>query len=145
MLATIDIVNLFEQSEQLGKMIVQSDIFEEYRRAKHDLLTSEEAQRRIKAFQRMKDQYEEVQRFGRYHPDYSKVMKEIREVKREMDLNDTVAAFKRAETALQVLLDDISSLLAETVSPSIKVPREGALFADKGCGCGSGGSCGCSA
>src|SRR5690606_20024227 len=101
MLATIDIVNLFEQSEQLGKMIVQSDIFEEYRRAKHDLLTSEEAQRRIKAFQRMKDQYEEVQRFGRYHPDYSKVMKEIREVKRDMDLNDTVAAFKRAETALQ--------------------------------------------
>ncbi|WP_102027463.1 YlbF family regulator [Salirhabdus sp. Marseille-P4669] len=145
MLATLDIVDLFDRSEVLGKMILQSETFENYLKAKHKLENDLEAQKRIIAFQRIKEQYEDAQRFGRYHPDYTKIMKEVREVKREMDLNETVAAYKRAETELQALLDDVSAAIAETVSPSIKVPRDGALFSDSGCGCGSGGSCGCSA
>jgi cell fate (sporulation/competence/biofilm development) regulator YlbF (YheA/YmcA/DUF963 family) len=144
MLATIEIVDLLDQSEQIGKMILQSETVINYQEAKKRLLSDTTAQKRIKAFEKIKDHYEDVQRFGRYHPDYSKIMKEVRTIKREMDMDDTVAAFKRAETDLQGLLDDVSALLAESVSPNIKVPRDGAIFSDKGCGCGSGGKCGCS-
>ena len=38
----------------------------------------------IKEFTEMKERYEEVQRFGRYHPDYNIVMKSIRVQKREL-------------------------------------------------------------
>jgi cell fate (sporulation/competence/biofilm development) regulator YlbF (YheA/YmcA/DUF963 family) len=144
MFATLETVQLLEKSEQMAKIILQSDIVQTYIQAKENLNNDAEAQKKIQAFQKIKEHYEDVQRFGRYHPDYTKIMKEVREVKREMDMNDTVAAYKRAETELQALLDDISAILAESVSPSIKVPRDNALFHDKG-GCGSGGSCGCSA
>ena len=46
----------------------------------------------INRFTKLKDQYEEVQRFGKYHPDYSVVMKDIRVTKRKLDMVDEIAA-----------------------------------------------------
>ncbi|MRG85519.1 YlbF family regulator [Salinibacillus xinjiangensis] len=143
MLATMEIVDVLDRAEGIGQMILQSETMKTYEEAKHRLEQNEEAQKLISNFIKLKDQYEEVQRFGRYHPDYSKITKEVRTVKREMDMHEAVSTYKRAETELQALLDDVSAILAEEVSPSIKVPRDGAVFKDKGCGCGSGGSCGC--
>ncbi|WP_369404744.1 YlbF family regulator [Piscibacillus salipiscarius] len=98
-------------------------------------------------FSKMKEHYDDVQRFGRYHPDYSKIMKEIREQKRDLDMHDTVAIYKQSETQLQTLLDDVSEIIAQSISPNIKAPRDGIALKDSGsgCGCGSGGSCGCQA
>ncbi|MCT2538082.1 YlbF family regulator [Aquibacillus koreensis] len=145
MLATIEIVDLIDKSEHIGQMILQSDVMDEYIKRKTALLDDQEAQRLITDFQKVKDQYEEVQRFGRYHPDFSTIMKEVRSTKRDVDMNETVAAFKVAERNLQGLLDDISEIVAHSVSQQVKVPREGALMKDSGCGCGSGGGCGCQA
>ena len=47
---------------------------------------------------------------------------------------------------LQEVLDEISFIVAQAVSPHIKTPG-GNPFFESGCssgGCGSGGSCGCS-
>ncbi|AKG04669.1 MULTISPECIES: YlbF family regulator [Salimicrobium] len=144
MLATMEIVDLLDRSEEIGQIIMKSDVMEEFYEAKSDLAKDEEAQTLIRNFNKMKDQYEEVQRFGRYHPDYSKIMKSIRSVKREMDMHPSVARYKRAERELQKLLDDISQDVAFSVSEQIKVPRNGMVFTDTGCSCGSGGGCGCS-
>ncbi|GAA0494850.1 YlbF family regulator [Salinibacillus aidingensis] len=144
MIATMEVVDILDKAENIGQMVLQSETMHRYEEAKHKLEQDDEAQKLIADFQNMKEKYEEVQRFGRYHPDYSKITKEVRSVKREMDMHETVALYKRAETELQALLDDISGILAEEVSSTIKVPRDGAVFKDKGgCGCGSGGSCGC--
>src|SRR5690625_3310963 len=96
----------------------------------------------------MKDQYEDVQRFGRYHPDYQEIMKNIRSSKRKMDMNEFVAAFKVAERNLQRFLDEISEYIARSVSDTIMVPKEDLALSDSGCSsgsCGSGGTCGCQA
>ncbi|MCP8616631.1 YlbF family regulator [Salirhabdus salicampi] len=143
MLATLEIVDILDNAEHISQMIIQSEEMKNFQEAKQRLHEDKEAQRKIAAFQRIKDHYEDVQRFGRYHPDYSNIMKEVRLKKREMDMDDSVATFKRAETELQALLDDVSSIIGKSVSPYIKVPRDGAVFTDSGCGCGSGGSCGC--
>ncbi|WP_138415049.1 YlbF family regulator [Aquibacillus sediminis] len=146
MLATLEIVDVLDKSEHIGQMILTSETMEEYQKAKQALELDKEAQKRIAVFQQTKDQYEEVQRFGRYHPDYSKIMKDIRATKREMDMNETVAAFKVAERNLQNLLDKVSEIVAYSVSEQIKVPKDGAILTDGGCGCGSGSSgCGCRA
>lgn len=143
MFATMEFVELLEKSERLGQMIRESDVMAAYSSAQAKLYQDSETKAKIDAFTAIKEQYEEVQRFGRYHPDYSFIMKEIRSKKREMDMDANVAAFKIAERNLQKLLDDISVKLAVTVSENVKAPRAGAAWKDSGCGCGSGGACGC--
>lgn len=150
LLATSERVELLEHAENLAKKILQSDVAEHYRQCLYKLHSNEEAQRKIRYFAGLKEKYEEVQRFGKYHPDYKQVMGQIRGAKREVDLDPLVAAFKLAENDLQALLDEVSILLGGAVSKHIKVPT-GNLFFDtlsgSGCsgGCGTGGSCGCSA
>src|SRR5690606_5237934 len=106
-----------------------------------------ELREEIAAFNRMKDLYEEVQRFGRYHPDYQTVMKEIRLKKRALDINELVADLRLAENDVQQLLDEIGVLIGQSVSEAVKVPTGDGIFAGSACGggCGSGGSCSCSA
>ncbi|MFS0637123.1 YlbF family regulator [Mesobacillus foraminis] len=147
MLATIERIELLDQADELVQMVIHSDIAEYYRHCLNRLKSSKETQAKIRAFVQMKDRYEEVQRFGKYHPDYKEVMGQIRILKREVDIDDHVAEFKRAENDLQGLLDEISVIIGKSVSDSVKVPT-GNPFFDSGSacggGCGSGGSCGCS-
>ncbi|MDC3412809.1 YlbF family regulator [Aquibacillus sp. 3ASR75-11] len=146
MIATMEMVDILDQSEEIGRIILQSDVMEAYQRAKSDLYQDKEAQHLISVFQRTKEQYEDVERFGRYHPDYNTIMKQIRTTKRDMDMNDKVAAYKIAERNLQKLLDEVSQHVAFSVSAQIKVPKDGAALTEGGCGCGSGSSgCGCRA
>ncbi|MEH7107984.1 YlbF family regulator, partial [Bacillus sp. JJ1764] len=104
MLATTESVELVEFAEAIGKMVLESDIAQHYRTCLNKLKRSSEAQRKIDQFVKTKELYEEAQRFGRYHPDYKRVMIEVRQFKREMDLDPDVAEFKLAEMDLQSLL-----------------------------------------
>lgn len=142
MLATLERIQILEYAESLAKKILESDVATEYLKCKIDLEQDKEAQALIRNFSHMKEQYEDVQRFGTYHPDYKKITKDVRLIKRELDLNTTVYAFKQAENNLQKVLDDISQVVGTTVSQYIKVPN-GNPFFSQGCGCGSGGACGC--
>jgi cell fate (sporulation/competence/biofilm development) regulator YlbF (YheA/YmcA/DUF963 family) len=146
MLATLERIELLENAEYLARMVLESDIAEQYQICLYKMRNSKETQRKINQFVNLKELYEEVQRFGKYHPDYKRVMMQIREFKREMDLDPLVAEFKLAENDLQGLLDEISMLVGGAVSSHIKVPTGNPFFDTKsshGGGCGSGGSCGC--
>jgi len=148
LIATIEHIDILDKADEVTNLILQSEVIEEYRRAYYTLENDKEAQRLIKAFCNMKDHYEDVQRFGHYHPDYHTIMKEVRSSKRKMDMHPTVSAFKIEERKLQRFLDDISETIARSVSEHIMVPKDGLALTDGGCssgGCGSGGSCGCQA
>ena len=145
MIATLEYVEILDEAEALGQMILQSEEMKKYEEAKYSLDVDKEAQMRTQAFNDIKEHYEDVQRFGRYHPDYNQIMRDVRKVKREMDMDEKVAQFKVAERQLQGLLDEICGILARNVSEQIKSPVSGAALTDSGCGCGSGGSCGCQA
>lgn len=146
MIATLEYVDILDRSELLGEMILQSDVMAALKQARTVLENDKEAQRLINAFINIKDDYEDIQRFGRYHPDYNEIMKKVRMSKREMDMNASVAAYKVAERNMQKFLDEISECIAYSVSEQIKVPKDGAALTDGGCGCGSGsGGCSCKA
>lgn len=148
MLATLERIELLEEAELLARMVIQSDVAEQYRQAYYLLHSDQEAQNLIKRFVHIKERYEEVGRFGKYHPDYKEVNMETRYLKREVDLHPVIANFKKAEKELQELLDEISVLIGKAVSEYIKVPTGNPFFDSmSSCstgGCGSGGSCGCS-
>lgn|SRR5699024_3604672 len=139
----MEYVNILDRSEKIGQMVLKSDVMEAYQESRRALNNDPEAQQLIKAFLDTKEDYEDVQRFGRYHPDYYDIMKRVRSAKRAMDMNEKVAAFKVAERNLQKLLDEISEYIAHSTSEQIKVPKDGAALTDGGCG--SGGKCGCKA
>ncbi|MBY8912314.1 YlbF family regulator [Bacillus sp. YC2] len=146
MYATIESVKLQSEAEQLAGMILQSETAENYRDCYKRLREDEEAGRIIRSFMSIKEQYEDVQRFGKYHPDYREISRKMRDIKRELDLNDKVADFKKAETELQSLLDEISVEIGTAVSEHVKVPTGNPYFdglSSCGGGCGSGGGCGC--
>lgn len=144
----MDYVAILDHAEHVANMINQSEVIQTYEKAYVTLQEDEDAQRFIQKFNRFKERYEEVERFGRYHPDYTEIMQNIRKVKRDMDLHPTVAKFKIAEREAQRFLDEISEIIAESVSEHIIVPKEDGLFQENGCAsgnCGSGGACSCNA
>ena len=148
MLTTMRTVELLDESDHVANMVLQSDVAENYRQCLYRLNKDSHAQALIAEFVKIKEQYEDVQRFGKYHPDYKTITRQVRDVKREVDLHATIAAFKKAENELQKLLDEISVLLGQAVSEHVKVPTGNPFFdtgSSCGGGCGSGGSCGCSA
>ncbi|WP_307257248.1 YlbF family regulator [Oikeobacillus pervagus] len=141
-------IAIVEEAEHLAEMILQSDLADQYREHYYKLYQHPVTAKKVRHFVQYKERYEEVQRFGRYHPDYSEVMKNIREVKREMDLDHNVSEFRKIENELQQLLDEISVMIGRSVSIGIKVPTGNPFFegaSSCGGGCGSGGGCSCSA
>ncbi|OIK15169.1 YlbF family regulator [Bacillus sp. MUM 13] len=148
MLATIERADILQSADELAQMVIQSELGENYFQSLYNMRNDSEAQRKIREFSSLKDLYEEVQRFGKYHPEYKRVNLEIRHSKRDMDLHPTIAEFKRAETELQGILDEMSLKIGQAVSFNIKVPSGNPFFESQsrcGGGCGSGGSCSCSA
>lgn len=147
MLMTDEWLTIIEHAEELTEILASSEVVEEYNKAREAVYSNDVLVKSIKEFTELKERYEEVQRFGRYHPDYNIVMKDIRVRKRELDVNEQVAALRLAENDVQYLFDEIGSIVASSVSESVKVPAGSAFFSSSSCGsgCGSGGSCSCSA
>lgn len=72
------------------------------------------------AFLSKKEAFENVAAYGEYAPDYRE-KRAVRKAKRQLDMDEHVAAFRYSETQLQSLLDQIVQVLAEEVSNEIKV------------------------
>lgn len=147
MMMTDEWLRVIDGAEELSDMLLRSEAVETYRQAYERVYSNSDLRKAIINFNTMKERYEEVQRFGRYHPDYKTVMKEIRLQKRALDLREEVAALRLAENDVQALLDEIGAMLGHSVSEAVKVPAGDGLFTNSSCGggCGSGGSCSCSA
>ncbi|MFY0543306.1 YlbF family regulator [Brevibacillus sp. H7] len=143
-LETVDMAELILESHELSMMINHSREVSEYLTAKRRMEQDEEAQRLLTLFEQKKAQYEDVQRFGKYHPDYDHISKEVRQLKRAIEMLDSVQQFKRAEGNLDMLLYQVGRTIADAVSDSIKVPSNNPFLEAKSSGCGTGGSCGCS-
>ncbi|WP_318240991.1 YlbF family regulator [Ureibacillus galli] len=148
MIMTSEWAFILDEADELSAMILSSEQAQKLRNAYQDVYTNKDLVEQIRAFTRMKEQYEDVQRFGKYHPDYHTIMKKIREQKRNLDLDKRIANLKLAENDFQDLLDEISLIIGKSVSEAVKVPVSNPFFATSsscGSGCGSGGSCSCSA
>ncbi|KGR80465.1 YlbF family regulator [Ureibacillus manganicus] len=148
MLITSEWVTVLDETDKLSSMILSSEQAQKLREAYQNVYSDQLLVQKITTFTKMKEQYEDVQRFGKYHPDYNIIMKEIRKIKRELDFDERVANLKLAENDYQDLLDEISLIIGKSVSESVKVPVSNPFFATSsscGSGCGTGGGCSCSA
>ena len=148
MIINSDWIYILDATDELNAMILQSNQVMALRAAREEVYKDASLVEQIQEFNKMKEHYEDVQRFGKYHPDYSIIMKKIREQKRNIDLNEKVAKLKIAENDFQDLLDQVSLIIGKSVSDAVKVPVSNPFFnTDSSCGsgCGTGGGCSCSA
>ncbi len=145
MLHVVTQTDIITQALTLAEMIIQSQQFKQYQASKCALQRDIHAQEMIWEFNKCKDEYEEAQRFGDYYPDYQRLEKEVRELKRRLDLYQPIALYKKSEKDLEQLLNEVSLIIAHAVSKSIKVPTGNPFFDSMSCssGCSSGGNCGC--
>ncbi|MEB6111836.1 YlbF family regulator [Kurthia gibsonii] len=145
---TSEWVMILDEVDQLNDLILNSDVHRQLVDATESVYSNPSLVQKITEFNKTKDLYEDVQRFGKYHPDYTQIMKLIRTQKRELDMDETISALKVAENEFQDLLDEIGIIIGKTISEAVKVPVSNPFFqTDTGCGgsCGTGGGCSCSA
>ncbi|WP_414051238.1 YlbF family regulator [Macrococcus animalis] len=140
MIYDIDVMEVMDNADLLNKMILNSTAYINYKEAFIALEHNHEVQQIKINLIKLKEKYDEVNRFGRYHPDYQTVMLETRRKKKEYEMHPDVAQFKQLETQLQTLLDEVLVIIATSVSTEVKIEKGNPFFESHTCSSG----CGCS-
>jgi cell fate (sporulation/competence/biofilm development) regulator YlbF (YheA/YmcA/DUF963 family) len=136
---TLDMAAILMQAYEVGDLINRSLEAADYLYWKQVLEQDEAAQRSIRELAKLKDLFEETQRFGHYHPNYHEALDKVKAAESKLAELESVARFKEAEERLDELLYTVSETIAHAVSDTIKVPSNQLLPSEGGCS--HGGSC----
>ncbi|GIP14460.1 regulator [Paenibacillus montaniterrae] len=138
--ASIDMASLLLKAYELGDTIIASAPVANYLYWQAEVAKNTEVKSIQREFQRAKELFEETQRFGRFHPNYHEAKDRVKAIEAKLNAIPCVQAFKQHEAQLDELLHEVATMIARSVSDTIKVPSN-----EKGAGggCGSGGSCSC--
>lgn len=140
---TEETLTVLDEIEALSDKILESRLYQEYREAEQALADNDEAHLLYQAFLKSKDKYDEIMRFGKYHPDYQSVMLDTRKRKRAYEMLPVVMNHKQKEVALQELIDQVIVKIAYAVSENVKIEAGNPFFQKDAGGCATGGSCSC--
>jgi cell fate (sporulation/competence/biofilm development) regulator YlbF (YheA/YmcA/DUF963 family) len=106
----------------LADQINQSRETQAYLDAQKKVAKDLQAQQLIHEFQKVKQLFEEAQRFGIFHPNYHQAKEQANNYQQKLRSHPTIGAFLAAEEKLDHLLFEISTMIASSVSEAIKVP-----------------------
>lgn len=133
---TLDMASILLEAYQLADKINESPEVKEYLRTKQRLNEDPEAQKLIREFHKVKDLYEEAQRFGIFHPNYHEAKEQAMVWQEKIRMHPTIHSFLKAEEQLDQLLHEVSLTIAHSVSDSVKVPANDPVLPLKKKGCG---------
>lgn len=143
MFSTYKMMEVLDCLDDINEMVKSSDEFNNYIFYKNKLEEDYETKALINQFNKLKLDFEEVERFGRYHPDYKEKRKNIRLFKKKVDLNENVIEYRRAEYVLQNLLDEILYVIGKSISNHANVVSSNPFFSNGESNCMTGGGCSC--
>lgn len=135
MIYTEEVFKLEDEIDNLCDTLMHSELVKGFWEAKYQLKTNEETKKKEKEFVSAKESFEQIEAYGNYAPGYKEKRRALREKKRQLDLDETVASFKIKERELQDVLDTTVFDLAKSISPNIKIEAGNPFFefAQKGC------------
>lgn len=84
----------------------------------------EELSSLILEFKELNKKYEEVSKYGKYHPDLKDVQKRFSTKKIELYNHPLIKEYKQCEKKIELILTEVASKLATSVSKKIKHPNE---------------------
>lgn len=123
----------------LSKKINESQLVASYVESYFEMKGDTEVDQIKADFIKAKEDFEKVEAYGKYAPDFKEKRRAVRKVKRVLDTNELVSEFKYNETSLQNMLDYVTFDIATSISEEIKIDAGNPFFefAKRGCG----GSC----
>lgn len=120
----LELVDLIKDSQDYRKLQQLGTIIDD----------NENIKNLIKDFKLAEDKFQEVKRFGKYHPDYHQVTKNFSEVKEKLYENELVKQYKQCERNIEKILSSIGNRVSESVSSNIKAKNKLNLTT-KNCSC----------
>ncbi|MDF2670916.1 MAG: hypothetical protein K0R67_3222 [Paenibacillus sp.] len=139
---TLNVSELLSQAYEVGDMINASAEAADYAYWKQQVESDAEIQAAVKQFAKLKEMFEETERFGHFHPNYHEALDAVKVAEVKLEGFEAVRLFKMAEAKLDELLFSVSETIAHSVSEAIKVPSNNPLPTKAGCGTGGCSSCG---
>ncbi|CAD2079390.1 YlbF family regulator [Jeotgalicoccus meleagridis] len=135
---------IMDMLDSLNDMVTDTEEYNNYCYYKKLLDTDREVSQMIKKFVALKEDFEEVQRFGKYHPDFSSKRRELNQFKKSLDMTPIVMEYRRAEFQLQSMLDEVLFIVGQAISPHANIVSSNPFFSNSSnSGCATGGSCSC--
>ena len=74
----------------------------------------------VESFKKAKEKYEEVQKYGTYHPDYRNVKLELVKAKEALYTNSLVIRYKELEKKIQEKLNVAANEIVKAISINVK-------------------------
>ncbi len=130
--------HILNLTEAVIEEIQNKQAYKDLKRYHQRISENPDVQGLSEAFTKAKNDYFEAKKYGDHHPDLLRYQKAFSETKVAMYRHPDVAAFKKAETDVQRLLDEVSVRLAETVSPHVKAATTYGIFNKGGSSCSNG-------
>ena len=135
---------IMDMLDSLNDMVTDTEEYNNYCYYKKLLDTDREVSQMIKKFVALKEDFEEVQRFGKCHPDFSSKRRELNQFKKSLDMTPIVMEYRRAEFPLQSMLDEVLFIVGQAISPHANIVSSNPFFSNSSnSGCATGGSCSC--
>lgn len=136
MIYTSSFLEIEDQIDQLVETILNSEQAKLYISYAKKVQSSPTVQEKAAAFMKAKENFEKIESYGKYAPDFTEKRRVLRAAKRNLDVDEIVAQFRFFETDFQDILDQTSYAVAQSVSKEIKVDAGNPFFefAKKGCG-----------
>lgn len=113
-----------EKTVELTEAIKETEEYKKYKILSSKIDSDNSIQSLIKMFNEANKKYNDIQKYGKYYPDYDKIKKEFIEAKTKLYSNDVIKQFKKLEKQIQEYLSKISRDIGESVSEYITVPNE---------------------
>lgn len=142
---TTETIEILDKIDIINEKIISSEPYQNFIRQSVTLEHDEVAQALIYKFNNLKIEFEEVSRFGKYHPDFSTKRRALNQAKKSLDMQDSVLEYRRAEYKLQEMLDEVLYEAGICISQHVNIVSDNPFFNASSGGCAAGGSCGCSA
>lgn len=144
---TVEKDKLSLQLAKTVQVLQNSEPMQAYMRSRQQMNQSVEANALIQKFQQAKKIFTEVERYGKWAPDYEEKRLSLSNAKKEMNENHQVQNFQAAESRLACLLDDLTERIFSDVVDKIPIEFQSRFRSThKGhqCACHSGKSgCNC--
>ncbi|MFB8625236.1 YlbF family regulator [Enterococcus casseliflavus] len=127
-----------DQIDSLVTAIKASETCRNYQIAKQTMHQDPVAQELMRTFLEKKLDFERIEAYGAYAPDFKEKKRAMRTAKRQLDLNEQVSEYRWSETQLQRLLDELTVAISTCFSPTVKVDAGSPFFQSKS---SCGGNC----
>lgn len=108
---------LCDKSVAFANEIIKSPEFVELLKIKEEITTT--IPLIVEEFNTAKEKYDEVNKYGTYHPDYQKVKLRLIKAKEALYRNELVKKYKELERKIQQMLNDASKEIVKALKMDI--------------------------